>query len=1333
MASPAFAAAGAGVAVFLAQRDEKLGAVATGAAAAAGALSGYALWQYLSSDGAGRALRTFDSILGREVEHRVMDLCGGEASLSLRLAARACSDDEDGGVEHLRRICKKKGVSSAEDPAKTQLPRLWKKMSQKARMSALSLDYAALGGNDMSGAAALCALLEVIAAGSAPTGEVPNLPDLTMQTLQSSWKEAAAKNYFDAEFCNIIVKEHPELKELLQSSLLRGRNIINIIGFLVQLLQGKRIQHFQRICHAVAVASHMAGLRLLHLARVKYALVDIMTKVAERQTLNSKAVNRAWHAFFYAFGAVAAPYLVTEDRIEEVAAATASALPTPGGGPHAAIASVHGTALLEMCLRISSPKGESIPADLLPKLQDNSRRLIQCARDDANVYCGFLAAGDLDEAIVLLSDSGKAICEQMGDSHPQAMQCTGSLGLAYAAKGEKKKAAELQKQLTAQLKRVSAKQLTGVYSEVVKLELQLQDQLPPIKVRLWRLLCFCARCGFCRRLPLMSLAAGDGLMRKITQMREEKTFPEELIAPWPNNVPTAMFKLLSTSVKRKVAASIAVHPPKYYALIMFLAEWLRCPAAYKAMNIYVVFQYKEDLDLFREAVDCTIPGTPELWVPVVANAPKKGWPKAYSMGNQYIAAYKKYYDGSEAFVTYGRGLLKIFNTGKNFGFISPVFKGEDHEGPPLPSSVDEGIWFFGNHSLPMRASLGVELTFEIWENSQGKAQARSVQVTSEPSAVVPVEQKQEVQHHQAIQHSKRSQNLHPNEPRVIYPSVYVSDVPVEWNEAAIRKLHRQLGLNPDIIMGLKFLPFTEVSLGLAGTKGEKQATPVTGSVILRYVNEEAANAAVERLKGHPIQTSSGVTKHLGAKHATPPKWVVQRKAQEDEAKKITGHHIVDKSQGQKLKTSEGQSQKVSGIVHRVSMAGYGVIKSPEWGEILWRQFELPTNLRCLQFTDRAKFVGQVEHREEYRRLKDSRYLRDLESCSSQEPPSFPPVGMLPFGPGMPPFMDPSFAMMGMPPPWAMGRKEKKKDKKDKKDRGKSWELTPQTGLAGLAAMMDIGKEEYGLMMDSEIGIYAMRAEASSDEACGADGTWSKLLNRIQAFERRKVWPGARVSPTLTTYDFGSFKKSGRDYDLHLLRENARYLVEKGRCQPGHPCQKVENQLKKVIWTWWTELPIVRLDVAKRMLVQLSRQSGPGPISWRAVTQNIFFPRFEHVVYQMWCMLYEGWDIQDVTNITLEAKWGSYLEDPQENSELAKLRPMWVSSEALSKAQSGKIMALSKEEPPLILFHVDMLDLRYSAGGHDYKVLWEDLVLAFLKVHNRTGRIDGTGKTWQDTY
>ena len=36
-------------------------------------------------------------------------------------------------------------------------------------------------------------------------------------------------------------------------------------------------------------------------------------------------------------------------------AATASALPTPGGGPHGAIAAAHGTALLHMCFLLKGP------------------------------------------------------------------------------------------------------------------------------------------------------------------------------------------------------------------------------------------------------------------------------------------------------------------------------------------------------------------------------------------------------------------------------------------------------------------------------------------------------------------------------------------------------------------------------------------------------------------------------------------------------------------------------------------------------------------------------------------------------------------------------------------------------------------------------------------------------------------------------------------------------------------------------------------------------------------------------------------------------------------
>merc|ERR1719444_460711 len=140
-------------------------------------------------------------------------------------------------------------------------------------------------------------------------------------------------------------------------------------------------------------------------------------------------------------------------------------------------------------------------------------------------------------------------------------------------------------------------------------------------------------------------------------------------------------------------------------------------------------------------------------------------------------------------------------------------------------------------------------------------------------------------------------------------------------------------------------------------KGEKQAAPVTGAVILRYLNEEAANAAVERLKGPPIQTSTGVTKHLGAKHATPPKWVVQRRQQEEDEKK------------QHASRGESILQKVTGVVARVSASGYGVIKSMEWGEVMWRQYELPTNLRTLQFADKSKFQMEVERRDDYKRLK----------------------------------------------------------------------------------------------------------------------------------------------------------------------------------------------------------------------------------------------------------------------------------------------------------------------------------------------------------------------------
>lgn len=472
-------------------------------------------------------------------------------------------------------------------------------------------------------------------------------------------------------------------------------------------------------------------------------------------------------------------------------------------------------------------------------------------------------------------------------------------------------------------------------------------------------------------------------------------------------------------------------------------------------------------------------------------------------------------DGSEAFVTYARGMLKIFNVAKNFGFISPVFRSEDSEGPPLDLGSAEGLWFFGNHNVNPRTMLGTELTFEIWESAPGKAQARNVQVAAEVTVRQdrPEERIQESNHNRGYQ-TERYQR-HVNEPKVIYPSVYISDVPVEYTEREIRELHRQLGLNPDAIMGLKYLPFTEVSLGLSDNpdaQKDAKVGPVTGAVIIRYMNDDAANAAVERLKGHPIRTSKGATKYLGAKHAAPAKWVIERRKEEEHTKKQTS------SRGESL------MQKVRGAVARVSMAGFGVIKSAEWGEVMWRQYELPTNVRTMQFADPNKFKREVEKRDEYLRLKEfegKEVEAELYKLPDGQvrawhvriigggmlapndgmnhhatgsapplpppppggggggfpPPGFgppggttggplpppPPPGMSPGGPGMPgmppgmpgmpPGMDPFYQaqmmqMMQMQMMQKKEKKEKKKDKKDKKDKKRRRSSSSEGGGGG---------------------------------------------------------------------------------------------------------------------------------------------------------------------------------------------------------------------------------------------------------------------------------------------
>lgn len=178
--------------------------------------------------------------------------------------------------------------------------------------------------------------------------------------------------------------------------------------------------------------------------------------------------------------------------------------------------------------------------------------------------------------------------------------------------------------------------------------------------------------------------------------------------------------------------------------------------------------------------------------------------------------------------------------------------------------------------------------------------------------------------------------------------------------------------------------------------------------------------------------------------------------------------------------------------------------------------------------------------------------------------------------------------------------------------------------------------------------------------CAPGGAWSQLVQRIRAKDFSRAFPAARVSNTLTTYNFGDYTKSGQDYDRSLIQENANFVTEGrlDRCSKVG-CKAVKQQLQGCLFSWWTDLPWLNLSIASRMLESLSHRKAAAVGGFRNLTRFISFPRFEYMAYQQWCVLHEGFSFKNVTNITGEAKWGSYLEDPLPGARLAELTPLWL--------------------------------------------------------------------------
>lgn len=264
---------------------------------------------------------------------------------------------------------------------------------------------------------------------------------------------------------------------------------------------------------------------------------------------------------------------------------------------------------------------------------------------------------------------------------------------------------------------------------------------------------------------------------------------------------------------------------------------------------------------------------------------------------------------------------------------------------------------------------------------------------------------------------------------------------------------------------------------------------------------------------------------------------------------------------------------------------------------------------------------------------------------------------------------------------------------------------------GIAHLLDlqVEKPKYGLMLDAELRLF----NASTD--CDASSHWPRLLSRIQEFEAAKLWPAAQVSKNLVTFKFASGTMNGFMYDQALIDESLRFV--KGddwrKCRDSG-CLQLHKQHDECLFSWWTDLPWLNLEVAARLLQQKAKDQGvtmpqkDSAAFYQTLLRGMNMPRFEYMAYQQWCCLHEDFSFRDVTPIVGYAKWGSYLEDPQPGARLAELSPMWISGDAMVSWYQQKIGDMNRTDPPLLVFHVDHKRDRFETKS-DKKLhhLWDE--------------------------
>lgn len=393
---------------------------------------------------------------GRRVEELLNDLATGLGSAcvdrvkclvskTLPLRPHMCSAPEQGDAEmqciedaaclvFLERELKD-GFPDGRDDAKMIdiLQKTWRKMSRVAHAEALTLDYTPrMLGCVVEAIAEVEAAAARLSSAAPFAASAPALSNATYQTLVATWAACrdsavggsggtgSVSSWGEAWYEEL--RQTPgyaeDLGKVLEFSVCRPDNVTKVVDILLDLLPvGDApvavdtnaplvLPRFVALLRAASLLSQRhAGFRLRHLDAMRCALVSAACKHGVRGLDGDDAerrCSRAWEAFSFAIGAQVAPALMLSDPTSDFTGAVATALPTPGAVPCAAVLAAKGLGLVEMAIRILHRKqkaGEeqawSLPVGRLEELR---RDACICTSEDAHAYCGLLAAAVFDHA-----------------------------------------------------------------------------------------------------------------------------------------------------------------------------------------------------------------------------------------------------------------------------------------------------------------------------------------------------------------------------------------------------------------------------------------------------------------------------------------------------------------------------------------------------------------------------------------------------------------------------------------------------------------------------------------------------------------------------------------------------------------------------------------------------------------------------------------------------------------------------------------------------------------------------------------------------------------------